>query len=97
MGTTLLHIATVAEWTAARRRGAVAPESLAIEGFVHCSTPEQIDGVVERYYRGRDDLVLLTIDPGVVPADVRWENGFPHVYGPIPVAAVTDARPWGSR
>ena len=43
---------------------------------------------------GRTDLVLLHIDPTKLDADVVYENleggtrQFPHVYGPIPVAAV---------
>ena len=28
-----------------------------------------------------------------MPAEIRVEGGFPHVYGPIPVAAVTAAEP----
>jgi uncharacterized protein (DUF952 family) len=50
-----------------------------------------------RLYAGRADLVLLVIDPALVDVAVRWEPGappdplgawFPHVYGPIPAAAV---------
>ena len=50
-----------------------------------------------RLYRGRDDLVLLHIDPALLDSPVRWEPGvatdpesmlFPHLYGPLPVRAV---------
>ena len=37
--------------------------------------------------------MLLRIDPALVPAEIRVEDGFPHVYGPLPVAAVTAAEP----
>jgi uncharacterized protein (DUF952 family) len=47
--------------------------------------------------RGRTDLVLLEVDESRLPQPPRWEAGdpadpdtmrFPHVYGPVPVAAV---------
>ena len=45
----------------------------------------------------RTDLVLLNIDPAALTDPVRWEPGvptdpesmlFPHLYGPLPAAAV---------
>ena len=88
----LLHVATPAEWAAARRTGTVAPPSLATEGFVHCSTREQIPGTLARHFAGRGDLVLLVLDAAAV-GDLRWEaltpgEPFPHVYNAIPLAAV---------
>ncbi len=71
------------------------------EGFVHCSSDmDQVRGVLDRFYKGvdRDELVLLVIDVSRLGgAPVRDEpvgdGVFPHVYGPIPVGAVIDARP----
>jgi uncharacterized protein (DUF952 family) len=72
--------------------------SLEEEGFIHCSFPEQVQATADRYYRGRDDIVLLRIDPDrlgveVVVEEARSGERFPHVYGPIPVDAVTSAQP----
>ena len=50
-------------------------------------------GVAAAFYADAGDLVLLRIDPDRVPAEVRVEDGFPHIYGPIPVTAVTAAEP----
>ncbi|HZM31481.1 MAG TPA: DUF952 domain-containing protein [Acidimicrobiales bacterium] len=88
----ILHIATLAEWAEAQHQGTVAPPSLATEGFVHCSTREQIPGSLARHFAGAGDLVLLVLDPGAV-GDLRWEGltpgePFPHVYNAIPLAAV---------
>jgi uncharacterized protein (DUF952 family) len=91
----ILHITTPEAWAAAQRAGSYAADSLATEGFIHCSEPEQLAWVVERHFRGRAGLVLLHVDTAKLPAEVRYENLeggtqlFPHVYGPIPCAAVT--------
>ena len=90
----LLHIAEREKWAAAVKAGSYRPESLAEEGFIHCSLPEQIVPVADALYRGRQGLVLLVVDPARVPAEIRFEdcyqNGqeFPHIYGSLPVEAV---------
>jgi uncharacterized protein (DUF952 family) len=65
---------------------------LANEGFIHCSRPEQVLDVLNRFYSHLPDLVLLWIDPEVVQAEIRWENvdgeAFPHIYGPLDIDAV---------
>jgi len=66
-------------------------------GFIHCSDPGTIHLPANRFYAGRTDLVLLEIDQARLDVPVRWEPGdpaepdgvwFPHVYGPVPAAAV---------
>ena len=90
----ILHIATSADWTRAQESQAYDADSLATEGFIHCSRPHQVLEVAHRLFRGRTDLVLLQIDPARVEAEIRSENLeggtelYPHVYGSIPCAAV---------
>ena len=48
--------------------------------------------MLEAYYEGAGELLLLEIDPKQVPSEVRFEGGFPHLYGPLPVSAVTNVR-----
>lgn len=95
----LWHLTEREHWDDARRTGSYERStrhlSLAEEGFVHCSYPDQLAGVAARFYAGADDLVLLRIDPARIPAEIRVEGGFPHVYGPIPLDAVTAATPVG--
>lgn len=70
--------------------------SLDVVGFIHCSRGPQILAPANTLYRGRDDMVMLLIDVDAVPSPVVYEDcyesgeQFPHVYGPIPVAAVVD-------
>ncbi len=102
---TILHFCTAAAWVAASAAGEYVGDSLASEGFIHCSTAEQVHLPANALMRGRTDLVLLEIDPARLSVPVRWEPGdpadpdamaFPHVYGPIPagaVVAVSDFRP----
>ena len=90
----LVHLCGLEEWSRARDQGGIA---LGGAEFIHLSTPEQVHLPANRLYRGRDDLVLLHIDPAVLDSPVRWEPGvatdpesmlFPHLYGPLPVRAV---------
>ena len=97
----LLHLCTVEDWTTAQRHGGVDP--LPDVGFVHLSTPEQVHLPAQRLFAGRDDVLLLVVDPARLTDPVRFEPGvpgdpasmrFPHLYGPLPVTAVVDTVPW---
>jgi len=99
----LLHITTAAPWRVALAAGSHVTPSLRSEGFIHLSRPDQVALPANRLYAGRDDLLLLVLDPERLDAEVRWEPGvptdpesmrFPHLYGPLPVAAVTSVVPW---
>lgn len=93
----LWHLALPAEWDAAVAAGAyersTRGRSLAEEGFIHTSLAHQVRGTAELFYADLDELVLLRIDPAKVPAEIKVEGGFPHIYGPLPVDAVTEAVP----
>lgn len=96
----IYHLAEAAEWEAALREGrytrSTLGRSLEQEGFVHASSDEQWPVVRRRFYANVEGpLVLLEIDESLVGSPVVQEVGdpatgetFPHVYGPIPVAAV---------
>jgi uncharacterized protein (DUF952 family)/uncharacterized glyoxalase superfamily protein PhnB len=90
----IFHITSEQAWTAAKAQGNYTADSLASQGFIHCSEPHQVAWVANQRFRGRSDLVLLHIDPARLQAPVRYENLeggrelFPHVYGPVPVSAV---------
>lgn len=96
----LLHICSTDEWAVARAQGEHRPTSLAETGFIHLSAPYQIHLPANRLYRGRCDLVVLSVALNLLDSPVRWEPGvpsdpesmlFPHLYGPLPTAAVTSA------
>ena len=70
------------------------------EGFIHASTAAQVAPVANAFYSDHaGQLLLLALDPGRIGAEIRWEpvpgyaDPFPHIYGPIPAAAVLRAVP----
>jgi uncharacterized protein (DUF952 family) len=92
----IVHITTPAAWAAAQQAGAYRGPTLDREGFIHCSTPAQVAGTLQRYFTGEPQVVLLYIDPARLTAELRYEastNGdrYPHLYGPLNPAAVVRA------
>jgi len=103
IGPVIFHICTEEDWQLARIAGTYTPAAMADDGFVHCSDPGTVHLPANHLYPGRTDLVLLQMDPARLDVPVRWEPGlaedpagpwFPHVYGPINVAAVVSVHPF---
>jgi uncharacterized protein (DUF952 family) len=86
----IFHIAEAGKWPAKLYE----PSSLESEGFVHCSTGEQLVDTANRLFHGKGDLLVLVIDSQRLRAEVKFEKApdgsgeFPHVYGPIGRKAV---------
>ena len=93
----IYHITTAAAWEKAQTAGAYTSDSLATEGFIHCSTQDQVAGVLDRYYMGQNNLVKLTIEKSKVTSPLIFELAtsinevFPHIHGPINLSAVVKA------
>jgi uncharacterized protein (DUF952 family) len=91
----ILHATTRSAWSAAQARGQYSADSLAGEGFIHCSKVDQVLRVANTFFAGQAGLVLLVIDPRRLSSELRWDPGtdlatelFPHIYGPINLDAV---------
>jgi uncharacterized protein (DUF952 family) len=93
----IYHIKTAAAWENAQTIGAYITDSLSTEGFIHCSTQDQVAGVLDRYYNGQTNLVKLTIEKSKVTSPLIFELAtsinevFPHIHGPINLSAVIKA------
>lgn len=100
----IYHITSRAEWDAAQAQGQYRAASLETEGFIHCSTAQQVARVANAFYRGKKDLVLLQIDKTRLNAELKWEapagppaadisesDLFPHIYGALNLSAVVAA------
>ena len=92
----IYHITTKAEWEEAKQQGFYEAASLPIEGFIHCSTDEQVEGVLQRYFKNKGPLVKLTIDSDKLHArlqhdfSVSLNQHFPHIYGRLNLDAVIE-------
>ena len=99
----LFHLALRRDWEAAQEAGeyrvSTRGRTLAEEGYLHASYAHQWQAVRDAYYADvTEPLVLLEVDPARLDVPVVEEvpgggaEAFPHVYGPLPVAAVVSVR-----
>jgi uncharacterized protein (DUF952 family) len=98
--TMIYHMCRKEEWVAAEPSGNYPGSSNdATDGFIHFSTASQIVGSAAKHRAGQTGLVLLSVRTDLLgAADLRWEKSrdgelFPHLYDPLPVAAVTAVDP----
>ncbi|GAB4438690.1 MAG: DUF952 domain-containing protein [Cyanobacteria bacterium J069] len=97
----IFHITTPHQWQQAQALGEYRADSLDSEGFMHCSTAEQIDWVANTFFAGQADLLLLWIEGDRLRSRLQYDevagvpvaNRFPHVYGPLNLDAVVRAVP----
>ena len=105
----IVHLIERKTWDVVRVSRQYEPASLASEGFVHCTGDlDTLLVVANSFYQDvAGELVALELDEGALTAEVRWEapahpDGrrpvageplFPHVYGPLDIAAVRAVRP----
>jgi uncharacterized protein (DUF952 family) len=90
----IYHIAQHEDWDGALTYGSYEADSLISQGFIHCSTREQVIKVANARFHGKTGLMLLLIDAEKVEHEIRYENLegganlFPHIYGPLNLDAV---------
>jgi uncharacterized protein (DUF952 family) len=98
----IYHISSPEDWQAAQLAGdyrnSTRDRTLEDEGFIHCSRLDQVPGVLAAYYTGAGPLLLLTIDPALLTSPWRDDEiapgvFYPHVYGPVDLAAVVAVTP----
>jgi len=87
------HLIPVAEWESSDPGSALVRDSLADEGFVHCTDGlDALMATAQRHYR--DDprgFLALTIDLELVSSPWRYDEPgtpYPHIYGPIDRVAI---------
>ncbi|HLL44452.1 MAG TPA: DUF952 domain-containing protein [Segetibacter sp.] len=91
----IYHFTTLQEWEDAQDKGSYEPPSFQREGFIHCATEEQLEGVLKKHFKQHENLVKLVIDPLRLTASLRYDKDeeqqqeFPHIYGPLNLEAVT--------
>lgn len=99
MGAPIYHICRAEEWAAAEAAGVYHGSSQdAADGFIHFSSAAQVRASAAKHRAGQDGLTLIAADPDLLGAALKWEPSrggalFPHLYGPLPAAAVVRADP----
>ena len=94
MNNIIYHITTNEQWQLALQQNFYEAESVATEGFMHCSTGQQVSGVLHRYFKGKAGLVKLTIDTTKLLSGLQYDYSpsvnelFPHIYGRLNLDAV---------
>lgn len=95
----IFHMCRRDEWAQAQAAGFYPGSSQdAADGFIHFSTAAQLPESAAKHRRGQPDLLLLTVDPAALGPALKWEPSrggalFPHLYGPLPTAAVSRVDP----
>ena len=86
-------------WAEAEAAGTFsgAPVDL-VDGFIHFSSAAQVVETAEKHFGRQDGLVLVTVDADKLGPALRHEPSrggdlFPHLYGPLPLHAVTQVEP----
>jgi uncharacterized protein (DUF952 family) len=101
---TIFHIASRSDWRVAREHGeyrlSTRDRSLEEVGFIHCADADQVLRIADAVYGDVDEtLVVLEVSTDALDVEVRYENLdggrelFPHIYGVLPVHAVTSVTP----
>ncbi len=105
----IYHIAARADWDAAQQTGLYRSPSLPVEGFIHCSMAAQVERSANKFFSGRQDLLLLVIDTARLTSELRIESPidprthqpevgrsdlFPHIYGTLNTDAVVRVVPF---
>ena len=82
----IYHIVLPEVWDRFKERPSYQPESLATEGFIHCSYPSQLEAVLKRYYGGVERVLILKIETEKLLSKLVKEPStnnemYPHIYG----------------
>ncbi|MEO6207072.1 MAG: DUF952 domain-containing protein [Candidatus Limnocylindrales bacterium] len=92
------HLVPAAVWAATAPNSAYLPESLASEGFVHCTDGEgELLATANRHYRlDPRPFLVLTLDLELIHARWTVEDPsaiYPHIHGPVDWRSIIDVRP----
>ncbi len=100
----IFHIVEKKNWEVAKKHGIYSPESLKIEGFVHCSKIDQVLQVAQSFYKDKENLLLLKINEENLAERLVYEppreapnSGveFPHIYGDLNLDSVESVYEFG--
>jgi len=94
----IFHIISDDDWQMIKNVSEYAPISLENDGFIHFSYQDQLKSVVDRFYPGIKNLLVLKIRVNklvhILKIDKVGDEGeFPHLYGKLNLDAVEGVYP----
>jgi uncharacterized protein (DUF952 family) len=95
----LYKIMSRQEWEAAQAHGIYeGSEADRREGFIHLSAAHQVRTTAQKHFSGKTDLLLVSVAEEALRPNLKWETSrggdlFPHIYGPLPLSAVSEIIP----
>ena len=87
------------EWAATLAKGAYEGSEVDMrDGFIHLSATHQVRETAQKHFSGKAELLLVSVREESLGQSLKWEVSrggelFPHVYGPLPFAAVIEVIP----
>jgi uncharacterized protein (DUF952 family) len=91
----IYHIVLPEVWEKFKNEKFYEAESLRAEGFIHCSFAEQIETVLQRYYKDAEKVLILSVEAGKLTSELVNEPStnneiYPHIYGKINHEAIVE-------
>lgn len=86
-------------WSVAESEAVFAGAEIDLaDGFIHFSTADQVASTLEKHFSGRNDLLLIAIDAGMLGDKIVYEAArgnmlFPHLYQPLEMRYVLWVKP----
>lgn len=97
MDSLIYKIADRAEFETAMTAGQYRGSAVDLaDGFIHFSTSRQVRETGRRHFAGKQDLLLVAVDPRRLGAALKYEASrggdlFPHLYSPLDATTVVRA------
>ncbi len=93
----IYHIVLPETWENFKNEQFYQAESLRSEGFIHCSFAEQLEGVLQRYYKDAEKVLILTLETEKLTSKLINEPStggaiYPHIYGKINADAIVELK-----
>jgi uncharacterized protein (DUF952 family) len=96
---TVYKIVAASQWHDVLREGIFRGSAVDVrDGFIHLSTAAQVEETAAKHFAGQPDLLLIAVDAARLGSALKWEASrggqlFPHLYGALLLAAVTQVEP----
>ena len=90
----IFKVLSTDQWKIAEDQGEFHGAAIDLsDGYIHFSTPEQVQETVAKHFAGQTDLLLIGVDPSKLGDELKWEPSrggalFPHLYSTLKLDSV---------